>query len=99
MELRWGQRFAQNTAAEITTADGARISASVKNASLSGAFLQTSAKLPLRARLSLRPIHDPEQLLDAKVVRVEEGGLALEWLGWPGLRSLSPFLASRTIPR
>jgi hypothetical protein len=95
MEHRWGHRFAQDTAAEITTADGVHATGKVKSASLSGAFVQTGARLPLRAQVSLRPQHAPEQSLDAKVVRVEEDGLALEWMGWPGMRSLSPLLAGR----
>ena len=80
-----------NAAAEVRTADGLSVPALVLNASLSGAFLETTAPLPLLARIAVRPLVKPDWL-DACVVRVDDGGVAIEWLE-PGLHPVYVFLS------
>jgi len=94
MEHRWGTRIALNAPAEVKTADGLSSVGSVKNASLSGAFVETRASIPLLARVSLRPLSADSEWLDACVVRVEARGVALEWLE-PGLQAIATLLAMR----
>jgi hypothetical protein len=94
MEHRWGTRVELDVPAELLTADGVSANAAVKNASLSGAFVETSAKLPLLSRVAVN-LHAPmDEWLDACVVRVEDDGLALEWLD-PGSRLVPALLAMR----
>jgi len=91
MEHRWGIRMNLNAAAEVRTADGQSAPAWVRNASLSGAFLETAARLPLLARIAVRPALKADWL-DACVVRVDKTGLAIEWLD-PGLHPVYVFLS------
>jgi hypothetical protein len=98
MEHRWGTRVELDVAAELLTPDGVPADAAVKNASLSGAFVETSAKLPLLSRVSLNIRAPMDEWLDACVVRVEDEGLALEWLD-PGSRLVPALLAMRRISR
>ena len=97
MEHRWGTRITLNAPAELKTPDGLSAVGSVRNASLSGAFVETRATLPLLARVSLRPLAAGSEWLDACVVRVENRGVALEWLE-PGLQAVAALLATRPIP-
>lgn len=94
MEHRWGNRVALDAPVQIRTAHGVSAAASVRNASVSGAFVDTSVKLPLLGRVLLRPITDSGEWLDACVVRVEQDGVAVEWLD-PALHAVSALLALR----
>ena len=87
MEDRWGMRLGVHAAAELRTADGVSAIATVKNTSLSGAFLETDAHTPPRSQVSVRPISKEGEWLEAIVVRVEEKGIAIEWLE-PGIHAL-----------
>jgi hypothetical protein len=98
MEHRWGTRIDLDVPAELLTADGFSADAAVKNASLSGAFVETTAKLPLLSRVSLNLRAPRDEWLDACVVRVDEEGLALEWLD-PGSRLVPALLSMRRISR
>jgi hypothetical protein len=98
MEHRWGTRVELDVPAELLTPDGASADAAIKNASLSGAFVETTAKLPLLSRVSLNLRAPMDEWLDACVVRVEDEGLALEWLD-PGSRLVPALLAMRRISR
>lgn len=94
MEHRWGTRIELDAPAEVWTAEGVCTDAVVRNASLSGAFVQTSVTVPLLSRIALRPLVKGGDWLDACVVRLESSGLALEWLD-PGLHPVSALLALR----
>jgi hypothetical protein len=94
MEHRWGGRVQLDAAAELRTAEGMLTDASVRNASLSGAFVETDARLPLLSRVSVRSLAKSGEWLDACVVRVEDTGMAVEWME-PGLRPISVFLSGR----
>jgi hypothetical protein len=94
MEHRWGSRVQLNVATEIRNDDEIAVSAVVKNASISGAYLETEAILPLLSCVSMRVFPWGAEWLDACVVRVDDSGLALEWLD-PGSRLVSVLLAMR----
>ncbi len=94
MEHRWGTRVQLDVPTELTTTDGLSALASVKNASVSGAFLETTATIPVLSRVSLFPFARAGECLDGCVVRVENAGIALEWLD-PGSRSVPALLSLR----
>jgi len=57
---------------------------SIANASISGAFLETSIKLPVNANITLEPISSAGDALQdlklaARVARVDPRGLGIEW--------------------
>jgi hypothetical protein len=84
IEHRWGTRIPLAAAAELRTEYRASIDVLVDNASLSGAFVRTAARLPLLSCVYLH-VHDgPTEWLEACVVRHDEDGMGLEWLD-PGL--------------
>src|SRR5690606_6181361 len=64
----------------------------LRNASLSGAFLETAVRPSLLSRVSVRPAAPDGEWLDGWVVRIEERGLAVEWLD-PPLHSVAVLLA------
>lgn len=94
MEHRWGTRVELDAPAELATAEGVCTDGRVRDASLSGAFVETTARVPLLSRIALRPLATGGSWLDACVVRVAADGLALEWLE-PGLHPVSALLALR----
>jgi hypothetical protein len=91
MEHRWGTRIPLAVPAEIKTRDGRRGAATVRNASVSGAFLETGLHLPVLSRVCVRPLTRPEPGLDAHVVRAEAGGFAVEW-SHPGAHPVADIL-------
>ena len=94
MEHRWGSRVELHALARLRTVDGRETDVWVRNASLSGAFVETTSRLGMLTLLSLRPLTAGGEWLDACVVRVEEGGIALEWLE-PGTHSIFTLLSMR----
>jgi hypothetical protein len=95
MEHRWGTRVEIHAPVDLLTHDGGFLQASVKNASLSGAFVNTDQRLPLFSRVALRPVLNAHgEWLEGCVVRVEDSGMALEWLD-PGLHAVSVLLSLR----
>lgn len=95
MEHRWGTRVELDAPAEISTPTGFAASGYVRNASVSGAFVETRMKFPLLARIALHPLARDGEWLDAWVVRVEGKGIAIEWLD-PGMRTVSGLLSLRS---
>ena len=65
--------------------NGAEIGmANIANASISGAFLETSLKLPVNANITLEPVSTAGPALEglklvARVARVDPRGLGIEW--------------------
>lgn len=94
MEHRWGTRIELDAPAEISTPAGFAASGYVRNASVSGAFVETRMKFPLLSRIAVHPLARDGEWLDAWVVRVESKGIAVEWLD-PGLRTVSGLLSLR----
>jgi hypothetical protein len=95
MDHRWGTRVELHAPAELLTQEGRLLPASVKNASLSGAFVETDQRWSLFARVAVRPLlSTPGEWLEGCVVRVEGSGVALEWID-PGLHAVSTLLSLR----
>jgi hypothetical protein len=101
MEHRWGIRVELGALVEIRTAETWSATAVVRDASLSGAFVETDSKPAALSRVSLRLVARTGEWLEACVVRVEDSGFAVEWLD-PGLQAVADFLSLRrdaTVPR
>lgn len=97
MEHRWGHRIVLNAPVEIVTTDGVSTDGRVRNASLSGAFVETTARIALLSRISVRPRTRAGEWLDGWVVRADGGGVGIEWLD-PGLRAVSTLLSLHYMP-
>lgn len=93
-EQRWGSRTALNALAELITADGHFEAVCVRDASLSGAFVETQRTLPTMTRVALCPTGRGGEWLDGIVVRAGDGGYGVEWLD-PGLHPVSALLSLR----
>ncbi len=91
MEHRWGTRVPVAAAAEIKVRDGRCGAATVRNASVSGAFIETALQLPVLSRVCVRPLSRAEPGLDAHVVRAEAGGCAVVW-AYPGAHPVADML-------
>ncbi|MFO1505190.1 MAG: PilZ domain-containing protein [Steroidobacteraceae bacterium] len=94
MEHRWGSRVELFVPAQVATAAGRAFNATVCNASLSGAFIETPVRLPVLSRIALRPQLAGTGWIEACVVRNEARGVGVEWLD-PALRPISALLALR----
>lgn len=94
IEHRWGTRIPLDAPAELRTDDGHAIGVVVGNASLSGAYIRTAARLPILSCVFVHVLDGPTQWLEACVVRHEDEGMGLEWLD-PGLRPICALLALR----
>jgi hypothetical protein len=98
MEHRWGTRVDLHVPAELRTAAGTsdRCSAEgiVRNASVSGAFVETGSTLPLLTRIFVSLPNRGGEGLDACVVRIDDRGLGVEWLD-PGSRMVPALLSMR----
>lgn len=91
MEHRWGTRVELDAPAKLMTGEGL-CEGVLRNASLSGAFLETPARPTLLSRVSIRPVSREGEWLDGWVVRIESRGVAVEWLD-PPLHSVAVLLA------
>lgn len=80
MEHRWGNRVHLDEPATLRSVHGAVFLVRLRNASLSGAFIETTAKPALFARVTLHPIAGEGYSMDAWVVRIAADGIGLEWL-------------------
>ena len=65
MEHRWGTRVELHVPAELRTADGRSAEGFVRNASVSGAFVETGTKVPLLSRISVNLLARSGEALDA----------------------------------
>ncbi len=79
-EHRWGPRVHLDVPAAMRSVWCPEAEASVRNASLSGAFVETRERLPLLSRVAIRPLGYEASWMEASVTRVENDGIALEWL-------------------
>jgi hypothetical protein len=96
-ELRWGTRVPLRTLAELVTDDGDFEAVWVRNASLSGAFVETERSLRMQARVALCPTGRSGDWLDGFVVRAGDGGHGIEWVD-PVLHPVSALLSLREEP-
>jgi len=93
-EQRWGNRFDMELPANLRMMDGSSASATIRNASVSGALIETGVRPSLESRVSLST-RGSGTTLDACVVRVDPRGVALEWLDAGRRKSASALLATR----
>lgn len=88
---RWGTRFDLVVAASVIPVHSERAMALIRDASISGAFLETEMRLPNLSRVIVQP-HLPDATgHEAIVVRCSEKGFAVEWVQ-PGAQTLMPLL-------
>jgi hypothetical protein len=79
-EHRWGVRVELNAPAELLTADLLQIAVVIRNASFSGAFIETNIRLPRLTLITIRPLAFGSFALEAAVARPDPAGLGIEWL-------------------
>jgi hypothetical protein len=94
MEHRWGIRVDLGALVEIRTAETWSAAAVVRDASLSGAFVEADYRPVPLSRVSVRLVARTGEWLEACVVRVEDGGFAVEWLD-PGVQAVAALLSLR----
>lgn len=93
MEHRWGERVEFDCPALLELPDGARGQGQVRNASISGAWIETTMKLPAYTAATVILALGPGRRtieLPACVVRAGRGGIGVEWrdMGVPTLIAL-----------
>lgn len=93
-EQRWGNRFDMALPANLRMMDGSYANATIRNASVSGALVETGVRPSLKSRVSLST-RGSGTTLDACVVRVDPKGIALEWLDTGRRKSASALLSTR----
>ena len=84
MEHRWGERVTLDLQARLLLQDGTCVDGVVRNASISGALIETAQPIPvstpLNVSLAAAERTDGRTLdLPACVVRVANKGVAVEW--------------------
>jgi hypothetical protein len=84
MEHRCGYRHEVHLPIYLQTQGGLAAHGSIRDASVSGAFIETP--LPLRVLshvwvhvLAKNPAHKSDMILEGEVVRATDSGLAIEW--------------------
>ena len=81
MEHRWGQRLVVGAPIRLRGASFGSVPGQLRDASISGAFIETGLKLePLtRVDVELRPGHSASWKVPAFVIRSDPEGIAVEW--------------------
>jgi hypothetical protein len=102
IEHRWGHRVAVEL--EVRLLNGTQLigTGRIVNASVSGAFIETSDPVPQFANLVLQPISadgdtDDTMRIPACVLRVDRGGVGVEWrdMACPAVISIVTHAARR----
>jgi len=95
MEHRWGERVSLDCPALLMLRDDSIAEGQVRNASISGAWVETDARMPVYTALTVivpagAGVRRRAIELPACVVRTAPGGVAVEWrdMGVPTLISL-----------
>lgn len=94
MEHRWGTRVRLDAPAQLRVEGDITTGVSLRDASLSGAFIQMNARLPVMTRIWVRATEGGGEWLEACVVRHDGDGMGIEWCD-PGLRAVCELLALR----
>ncbi len=81
MEHRWGERVPLDCPTQLVLVDGTLVEGRVRNASISGALIETAQRVPVYTPLSVRLLTAGRRNLElpACVVRVAREGVAVEW--------------------
>jgi hypothetical protein len=82
--IRFGSRVALDLAVQLRVAVRTVVAGTIRNASMSGAYIQTALALPLHTNLVVAlstraKSTSTEHSLPACVVRIEPGGVGVEW--------------------
>ena len=95
MEHRWGERVTLDCPARLVLHDGSGADGRVRNASISGALIETTRKLPVYTTVNIivsAGVGGFQRMIElpACVVRSASEGVAVEWrdMGVPTLVSL-----------
>jgi hypothetical protein len=87
MEHRWGQRMPCRALVRVSERDGIGGSGRVRDVSSSGAFIETSSRFAVNARLALVVLGNESAThpveIAAIVVRVGRDGIGVEWCDTP----------------
>ena len=85
MEHRFGQRFRCGTVVGLSASNGISGRGRLVNVSLSGAYLETSLRLPLFATVEVRSEANGRAgaARSGSVVRKDAGGVGIEWCETP----------------
>jgi hypothetical protein len=83
-EHRRGQRMAAAMWVRLSSSGTELGMGNLANASISGAFLETRLQLPVHAKITLEPVSSAGEALEglkiaARVARVDQRGLGIEW--------------------
>lgn len=93
-EQRWGARARLHAMVELIAVDGVVEAVCVRDASVSGAFVETRRAWPMMRRVALCPTGRSGKWLDGIIVRAGDGGYGIEWLD-PVLHPVSALLSLR----
>jgi hypothetical protein len=82
--IRWGERIDVDLPVNIVVSGSPTVSGRMRNISISGALLATDARLSPQAGITVVVAespngHTPRMELAARVIRNDEGAIAIEW--------------------
>lgn len=104
MEHRWGQRVTLEVPVRLDAAGRTLGRGVLRNASVSGGFIETALELPIYTHLGVtlpaaREAAPDCRRLEACVVRVQPGGIAVEWrdMACPSLVALLERASGRPV--
>lgn len=87
VDHRWGERRCCRAHVRFSTGTGITGAGKIRDISSSGAFIETAAELPVETQLDLFILGNESAnevvARTAMVVRVERGGIAIEWCSTP----------------
>lgn len=92
-EQRWGARVPMHETAVLRIVQGQESPALLRDASLSGAFVETEHRPARFSRVAIRPLEGSSEWIGAWVVRTDERGIGLEWIE-PASREVVALLSS-----
>ena len=87
MEHRWGERIQVEHAVRLGFGPRVIVTGTLKDASLSGAFIATQVRLPALSRVQVtlsvkrgrKGLLPPHTSIPAHIVRTAAGGVGIEW--------------------
>ena len=87
LEHRWGERARCRARVRLSTGTGISGAGRVRDISSSGAFIETSADVPMNSKLDLVILGNESAVkaveMTATVVRVDRDGIGVEWTMTP----------------
>jgi hypothetical protein len=95
MEHRWGNRVSLDTPAAMRLIYDREVPVRIRDASVSGAFVETTDRPAPFSRIALRAISSSGDWIEAWVVRMASDGIGVEWLEPGSQRVLELILTHR----